>query len=31
VNEALILCEEFDDPKSKSFINGILANFMPSK
>lgn len=31
VNEALILCEEFDDPKSKSFINGILANFMPGK
>ncbi|WP_027824668.1 transcription antitermination factor NusB [Lactobacillus psittaci] len=31
VNEALILCEEFDDPKSKSFINGILANFMPTK
>ncbi len=28
VNEALNLCDEFADPKSKPFINGILANFI---
>ena len=28
INEALNLCDEFDDPKSKAFINGILANFV---
>ncbi|MBA1393274.1 transcription antitermination factor NusB [Lactobacillus sp. XV13L] len=29
VNEALNLCDEFADPKSKPFINGLLANFVP--
>ena len=28
VNEALNLCDEFADPKTKPFINGILANFI---
>ncbi|GHV97246.1 N utilization substance protein B [Lactobacillus nasalidis] len=28
INEALNLCDEFDDPKAKAFINGILANFV---
>lgn len=28
VNEALNLCDEFADPKSKPFINGMLANFI---
>lgn len=28
INEALNLCDEFDDPKSKPFINGLLANFV---
>ncbi|TDG75570.1 hypothetical protein C5L33_000455 [Lactobacillus pasteurii] len=28
VNEALNLCDEFADPKTKPFVNGILANFM---
>lgn len=28
VNEALNLCDEFADPKSKPFINGMLANFV---
>lgn len=28
VNEALNLCDEFSEPKSKHFINGILANFI---
>lgn len=28
VNEALNLCEEFSDPKSKKFINGVLAKFV---
>lgn len=28
INEALNLCEEFGDPKSKRFINGILAKFV---
>lgn len=28
INEALNLCDEFDDPKSKAFVNGILANFV---
>lgn len=28
VNEALNLCDEFADSKTKPFINGILANFI---
>lgn len=28
VDEALNLCEEFSDPKSKKFVNGILAKFV---
>ncbi|WEV36358.1 MULTISPECIES: transcription antitermination factor NusB [unclassified Lactobacillus] len=28
VNEALNLCDEFADPKTKPFINGVLANFV---
>ena len=28
VNEALNLCDEFADPKSKPFVNGMLANFI---
>lgn len=28
VNEALNLCDEFSDAKDKSFINGMLANFV---
>lgn len=28
INEALNLVEEFDDPKSKPFVNGVLANFV---
>ncbi|MDF7638705.1 transcription antitermination factor NusB [Lactobacillus sp. ESL0791] len=28
VNEALNLCDEFADPKTKPFVNGILANFI---
>lgn len=28
VNEALNLCDEFSDPNVKSFVNGILANFV---
>lgn len=28
VNEALNLCDEFAEPKEKSFINGMLANFV---
>ncbi len=29
VNEALNLCDEFSEPKSKQFVNGVLANFVP--
>ena len=28
INEALNLCDEFTDPSSKPFVNGILANFV---
>lgn len=28
INEALNLEDEFDDPKSKAFVNGVLANFI---
>jgi N utilization substance protein B len=28
VDEALNLCDEFGDPKSKRFINGVLAKFV---
>lgn len=28
VNEALNLCDEFADPDSKPFVNGVLANFV---
>ena len=28
VNVALNLCDEFADPKSKPFVNGMLANFI---
>ncbi|WEV40874.1 transcription antitermination factor NusB [Lactobacillus sp. ESL0684] len=28
VNEALNLCDEFADPKTKPFVNGVLANFV---
>lgn len=31
VNEALNLAGEFSDDKSKSFINGILSNFLPAQ
>lgn len=28
INEALNLCDEFDEPKHKPFVNGLLANFV---
>lgn len=28
VNEALNLCDEFTDPSTKPFVNGILGNFV---
>lgn len=31
LNEALNLCDEFSSPKSKAFVNGVLANFVDRK
>lgn len=28
INEALNLCDEFADPQSKPFVNGVLGNFI---
>lgn len=29
INEALELAEQYSDPRSKKYINGILSNFVP--
>lgn len=31
LNEALNLCDEFSSPKSKAFVNGVLANFIDQR